>query len=155
VRDTDDATLAFWTRVAWRDAALSPGSRLLLLAVAFLANPAGNVTATDATMAGVMGVHTRTVRAARRNCERRGVVEIQPGANRRQGAREGLTYQLVSGAPESGASSAKRKTISHRIAEITDAVDAAKAKTIERIHKQLERMSPEDVAALERLIGKR
>lgn len=49
----------------------------------------------------------------------------------------------------------KTKTLDQRINCIASAVNAAKAKTITRIHKQLARMSPNDVAALERLIGKR
>lgn len=52
----------------------------------------------------------------------------------------------------------KSKTTSSlddRIELIANAVNAAKAKTIKRINKQLAKMSPNDVAALERLIGKR
>lgn len=49
----------------------------------------------------------------------------------------------------------KRDDLGARISFIAAAVNAAKAKTIRRINKQLERMSPNDVQALERLIGKR
>jgi hypothetical protein len=49
----------------------------------------------------------------------------------------------------------KPPSIDDRIEFIAAAVNAAKAKTIKRINKQLQRMSPNDVAALERLIGKR
>lgn len=38
---------------------------------------------------------------------------------------------------------------------ISTAINAAKAKAIKRITRQLERMSPKDVQTLERLIGKR
>lgn len=47
------------------------------------------------------------------------------------------------------------RTLDERIDFIAKAVNAAKAKTIKRINKQLARMSPNDVQALERLIGKR
>jgi DNA-binding protein YbaB len=50
---------------------------------------------------------------------------------------------------------AKPRTLDDRIDLIAKAVNDAKAKTIARINKQLQRMSPDDVAALERLIGKR
>jgi len=93
--DPESVALAFWTQVAWSHEVLPHTSRLLLLAVAFLANPAGNVTVIDGTLAGLMRLTTKTVARARKNCERRGVVEIQPESHRRQGAREGLTYQLV------------------------------------------------------------
>jgi hypothetical protein len=49
----------------------------------------------------------------------------------------------------------KKRTEVDRVNQIVRAVEAAKAKTINRINKQLARMSPNDVAALERLIGKR
>ncbi len=45
--------------------------------------------------------------------------------------------------------------IDNSIERISAAVNAAKAQTIKRINKQLVRMSPNDVRALERLIGKR
>lgn len=47
------------------------------------------------------------------------------------------------------------KKIRDDIDDIADAVNAAKAKAIKRIVKQLERMSPNDVASLERLLGRR
>jgi len=53
------------------------------------------------------------------------------------------------------ASSRTTDDLDRHIAQIADAVNAAKAKTIKRIVKQLERMSPNDVRALERLIGTR
>ncbi len=98
-RDADALALAFWTQVAWSHAALPPTSRLLLLAVAYLANPAGNVTITDGGLADVMRVGIRTVWATRNKCERRGAVEIRPERRRRRGTREGLTYQLLVRAP--------------------------------------------------------
>jgi DNA-binding MarR family transcriptional regulator len=146
--NTDDVALAFWTRTAWSYPALSAPNRYLLLALANLANPAGNVTVTQGALADLMNVHTKTVRSALKACERKGSLAIQPGVDRRQGSREGLTYQLVTATP-------KPKPVVDRVAQIADAVNAAKAKTIERIHKQLDRMSPDDVATLERLIGKR
>jgi hypothetical protein len=47
------------------------------------------------------------------------------------------------------------KQLNAQINLISRAVNAAKAKHIRRIVKQLERMSPNDVAATMRLIGKR
>ena len=46
-------------------------------------------------------------------------------------------------------------TLDDRIALIVGAIDKAKAKAIRRINKQLDLMSPKDVATLERLLGKR
>ena len=48
-----------------------------------------------------------------------------------------------------------KKTRNVEIEAIVAVVNAAKAKTIKRINKQLALMSPNDVAALARLIGKR
>lgn len=57
---------------------------------------------------------------------------------------------------EKGISPLKRKrTIDDSIDLIAGAIEAAKVKTIRRINKQLSLMSPNDVMALERLIGKR
>jgi hypothetical protein len=50
---------------------------------------------------------------------------------------------------------AQNRRLDRSIERISAAVNAAKAKTIQRINTQLARMSPNDVAALERLIGKR
>jgi MarR-like DNA-binding transcriptional regulator SgrR of sgrS sRNA len=144
----DDVALAFWTRTAWSYPALSASNRYLLLGLANLANLAGNVTVVQAALADVMNVNTVTVRRSLRSCERKGWLAIQPGVDRRRGAREGLTYQLVS-------ATATPTPVVDRVAQITDAVNAAKAKTIARINTQLARMSPDDVATLERLIGKR
>lgn len=41
------------------------------------------------------------------------------------------------------------------VAMIFSVLQSAKARTIKRITKQLERMSPQDVAMLERLLGRR
>lgn len=49
----------------------------------------------------------------------------------------------------------KTRPVDDRVEMIVTALNAAKAKTIKRINKQLARMSPNDVAVLERLIGKR
>jgi hypothetical protein len=45
--------------------------------------------------------------------------------------------------------------IDQNIDLISTALNAAKAKAIKRIVKQLERMSPQDVTTMERLIGRR
>lgn len=49
----------------------------------------------------------------------------------------------------------KRDALDEHINMIASAVNAAKRKAIRRIVKQLERMSPNDVRNLERLLGKR
>lgn len=74
---------------------MPPHSRLLLLLLADLANTAGTVTTTQGSLAELMNVKPITVRRALKICERRGVIEIRPDSSRRQGAREGLTYQLL------------------------------------------------------------
>lgn len=48
-----------------------------------------------------------------------------------------------------------QKQLNDDIGVIAKAINDAKVKTIKRINKQLERMSPKDVQALERLIGSR
>lgn len=70
-------------------------TRLLLLALAYLANPAGSVTVTDGSLAAMTGMHVKSVRWARWTCERHGAIEVQPLFGQRQGAREGLTYRLL------------------------------------------------------------
>ena len=56
----------------------------------------------------------------------------------------------------------KKRNLDHSILMIAKALDSAKQRAIRRIVKQLQRMSPQDVTAvervlfwLERLIGKR
>ena len=46
-------------------------------------------------------------------------------------------------------------TLSQHVDLIAHAVNTAKAKAIKRITRQLEKMSPNDVSTLERLIGRR
>jgi hypothetical protein len=53
------------------------------------------------------------------------------------------------------AKSREAARIDRSIRLISTALNAAKAKTIKRIVKQLERMSPKDVNTMERLIGRR
>jgi hypothetical protein len=57
--------------------------------------------------------------------------------------------------PEDAQEPKKKRTRDDRIDLIASAIAAVKAKRIRRIVKQLARMSPNDVATLERLIGKR
>lgn len=47
------------------------------------------------------------------------------------------------------------RELTRQISLIAKAVNVAKAKTIRRINRQLEKMSPNDLRALERLIGRR
>lgn len=94
-KETNDDGLAFWTREVWRHPTMAAPNRFLLLALAYLANSAGSVTMTQGTLATFMNVHIRTVVNATKRCERHGWIEIQPGPSRRRGAREGLTYRLV------------------------------------------------------------
>lgn len=49
----------------------------------------------------------------------------------------------------------KKRDLDEQVSLIAAALDRAKAKTIARIVKQLARMSPKDVAHLERLLGRR
>ncbi len=91
----DDEVLGFWTRTVWSHPAVSAPNRLFLLGLAYLVNPAGNVTTTQGTIADLLDVNVITVRRALKTCERHGWIEIQPRATDRQGARDGLTYQLV------------------------------------------------------------
>lgn len=49
----------------------------------------------------------------------------------------------------------KKDDLDARIDLIASAINAAKARTIKRINRQLQRMSPKDVQSLERLIGER
>jgi hypothetical protein len=91
----EDESLVFWTRVVWSYAKMPAPSRFLLLSLAYLVNPAGNVTAPRGLLAELMNVNVRTVATALRTCERRGWIVIRPEPSRRQGAREGLTYQLL------------------------------------------------------------
>ncbi len=93
-RETGENIIEFWTKVVWSYSALPPTSRLLLLTLAYLVNPAGNVTMTQGALADMMNVDTVTLRRALRACERQGSLAVQPVASQRQGTREGLTYQL-------------------------------------------------------------
>jgi hypothetical protein len=95
----DDASIAFWTRVVWSHPALKPPHRFLLLAVAYVANPAGNVTMTHGELAALMNVDRRTVFTALKAMEGQGLLEIRPGSGQRQGVRDGLTYQLLEYVP--------------------------------------------------------
>lgn len=47
----------------------------------------------------------------------------------------------------------RERTIDESIALISGAIEQAKARTIRRIVKRLQKMAPKDVQALERLIG--
>lgn len=49
----------------------------------------------------------------------------------------------------------KPRSLNESIVLIADLVNHAKVKSIRRIVKQLERMSPNDVQTIERLMGKR